>query len=156
MLPGVEALDWAETLMRVLHAGTYWLATVGRDGSPHLVPVLAVWVDGVLHFAASDTTRKAKSLAAEARCAVGVEAEGLDLVIEGEAVRVRDEPVLRRVAEAYGRRYEWQVTVREGAFHDTEGAPTAGPPPYDVYRLVPTTAFGFGTEGVPRPTRWRF
>jgi hypothetical protein len=85
-----------------------------------------------------------------------VEAEGLDLVIEGETVKVREEPALRRVADEYARQYEWQVTVRDGAFHDTEGAPTAGPPPYDVYRLVPSTAFGFGTVGGPRPTRWRF
>ena len=111
MLPGVEPLDWAETLTRVQRAGTYWLATASRDGKPHLVPLLAVWVDGTLHFAASDVTRKAKSLAADPRCSVGAEAEGVDVVVEGEAVKVRDEAVLRRAADAYARRYEWDVTV---------------------------------------------
>ena len=53
------------------------------------------------------------------------------------------------------------VTVRDGAFHDgafhdAEGAPTAGPPPYDVYEVIPTTAFGFGTDESFSPTRWRF
>ena len=43
-------------------------------------------------------------------------------------------------------------------FQDTEGAPTAGPPPYDVYVVTPTVAFGFGTdaENWNHPTRWRF
>jgi hypothetical protein len=51
----------------------------------------------------------------------------------------------------------WHVTVRDGAFHhETGGAPTAGPPPYDVYELRSTVAFGFGTDETFVPTRWRF
>jgi hypothetical protein len=120
------------------------------------VPVLAVWVDGALHFAASDITRKAKNLAADRRCVVAVPGDGLDLVVEGEAVKERDEAILRRVADNYASNYEWQVNVRDGAFHDAEGAPTAGPPPYEIYRVVPTMAFGFGTTEPARSTRWRF
>jgi hypothetical protein len=48
------------------------------------------------------------------------------------------------------------VTVREGAFHDAEGAPTAGPPRYDVYEVAPAIVFGFATDGTFGPTRWRF
>ena len=62
---------------------------------------------------------------------------------------------LAHVAEAYDAKYGWRLTVRDGAFHDAEGAPTAGPPPYDVYELIPTTAYGFGTDGTFAPTRWR-
>lgn len=50
----------------------------------------------------------------------------------------------------------WHVTVRDGAFHGAEGAPTAGPPPYDVYEVRPATAYAFGTEEPARSTRWRF
>jgi hypothetical protein len=71
-------------------------------------------------------------------------------------VKVRDESRLKRVADAYAATYGWRVTVRDGAFQDTEGAPTAGPPPYDVYELVPTMAFGFGIDETFTPTRWRF
>ena len=31
---------------------TYWLATVRPNGAPHVMPVLAVWVDGRLFFSA--------------------------------------------------------------------------------------------------------
>ena len=73
------------------------------------------------------------------------------------AARLTDEAGLRRVAAIYAAK-GWHVTVRDGAFQDTEGAPTAGPPPYDVYVVTPTVAFGFGTgaENWDHPTRWRF
>lgn len=82
---------------------------------------------------------------------------GLDLVVEGDAIRVTDETALRRVADAYDAKYDWQGDIRDGAFFD-EGAPTAGLPPFRVYTLQPSTAYGFGTdEGhSDRSTRWRF
>jgi uncharacterized pyridoxamine 5'-phosphate oxidase family protein len=135
---------------------TYWLATVRPGGRPHVRPVLAVWVEGGLYFCAGGGTRKAKNLALKPECALTVEWEPLHLVLEGFAQRVRDADVLQRVADAYASTYDWHVTVRDGAFHDTEGAPTAGPPPYDVYEAVPRTAFGFGTDQSFSPTRWDF
>jgi hypothetical protein len=120
---------------------TYWLATVRPDGAPHV---------------RGEHTRKAINLVRDSRCVVTVEHEPLDLVLEGRAVKVRDAPTLRRVADTYARVYGWHVTVCDGASHDTEGAPTAGPPPYDVYEATPTTAFGFGTDETFVPTRWRF
>jgi hypothetical protein len=124
---------------------TYWLATAGRDGKPHVRPILAVWADGSLFFCASESTRKIKNLALDPHCSISVEWERLDLVIEGMVVKVRDESRPKRVADVYEATYGWRVTVRDGAFQDTEGAPTAGPPPYDVHELVPTMAFGFGS-----------
>jgi hypothetical protein len=137
-------------------AATYWLTTVSPDGRPHIRPILAVWVAGGLYFCAGGRTRKAKNLALKAQCAVAVEQEPLDLVIEGVAAKVCDAATLQHVADAYASVYGWHVTVRDGAFHDTEGAPTAGPPPYDVYEVAATTAFGFGTDETFSPTRWGF
>lgn len=48
------------------------------------------------------------------------------------------------------------VWVDGGMYFDTEGAPTAGPPPYDVYEAAPTAAFGFGIDETFVPTRWSF
>jgi hypothetical protein len=71
---------------------------------------------------------------------------------------MRNQAQLHRVAEAYETKYGWPVRVRGGAFH-ADGAPTAGPPPYAVYRVTPVVVFGFGTEDDrygPRSTRWDF
>jgi Pyridoxamine 5'-phosphate oxidase len=137
-------------------APTYWLATVRPDGTPHVMPLLAVWVDGGLFFSAGAGTRKARNLAVDSHCVVTVEDGPLDLVVEGMATRVGDAATLQRVADTYASLYSWRVSVRDGAFHDTEGAPTAGPPPYDVYEVTPTVAFGFGPNETLVPTRWRF
>jgi len=147
---------WAEARGHLEEAGTYWLATVRPDGRPHVMPVLAVWVDGALHFSASPTSRKAKNLARDAHCVITAGSRALDLVVEGEAAQVRNEARLHRVAGAYASKYDWHVTVRDGAFY-ADGAPTAGPPPYEVYEVTPTMALGFPTEeGTFSPTRWRF
>jgi Pyridoxamine 5'-phosphate oxidase len=157
MIPGAAPTrwDWVGEHLRQSTA-TYWLATVRHDGAPHVRPVLAVWVDGGLYVCMGPGTRKAGNLARDPRCVVTVEVEPLDLAVEGNAVMVRDEAVLARVAQAYDATYGWRVTVRNGAFDAAGGAPTAGPPPYHVYEVVPATAYGFGTDERLVPTRWRF
>lgn len=128
------------------------------DGGPHVRPVLAVWVDGALHSTTNPTARKGRNLARDSRCVITVGSDGLDLVVEGQAAKVSDEAKLQRVADVYTSKYEWPVTVRDGAFDAEYGAPTAGPPPYEVYEVTPAVVFGFGTDETfaPRSTRWRF
>ena len=145
---------WAEARGRLEGADFYWLATVRPDGRPHVAPVLAVWADGALHFVAGSSTRKARNLARASRCVITVDSGALHLVVEGEATKVSDEARLRRVAAVYASKYDWHVEVRDGAFY-ADGAPTAGPPPYEVYAVIPTTAFGFGTDESFGATRWR-
>jgi nitroimidazol reductase NimA-like FMN-containing flavoprotein (pyridoxamine 5'-phosphate oxidase superfamily) len=146
---------WPEARARLAEAQTYWLATVRPDGRPHVTPLLGVWVDGALHFVANATSRKARNLAHDAHCVITAGNPLLDLVVEGEAAKVSDDATLQRVANVYASKYGWEVTVRNGAF-DADGAPTAGPPPYEVYEVTPTTIFAFGTDETVGSTRWRF
>jgi nitroimidazol reductase NimA-like FMN-containing flavoprotein (pyridoxamine 5'-phosphate oxidase superfamily) len=147
--------EWVRQHLRRSTA-TYWLATVRPDGAPHVMPVLAVWVEGRPYVCMGPGTRKARNLARDARCVLTVEHEPLDLVVEGTALKVRDEETLRRVARAYDATYGWPVTVRDGALDAAGGASTAGPPPYDVHQVVPTTAYGLSVGEPVEATRWRF
>jgi hypothetical protein len=133
---------------------SYWLATVREDGRSHQRPIWAEWVAGTLYFS-SGNTLKSKHLARDPRCSIAIGAEGLDLVIEGKAHRVTDESELHRVRDRYADK-GWAPTVRDEAFHDILGAPTAGPPPYLVYRIEPVVAYGFPHQETDSPTRWRF
>ncbi len=146
---------WEQALARLEKAGTYWLATVRPDGRPHVVPLLAVVVDGAVHFCAHDASRKMRNLAADPRCVITASEDSLDIVVEGEASAVRDEGALRRVAEAYGAKYGWLPEVRNGGLW-ADGAPTAGPPPYRVQVLTAVKAFGFPSDDGLVPTRWVF
>jgi nitroimidazol reductase NimA-like FMN-containing flavoprotein (pyridoxamine 5'-phosphate oxidase superfamily) len=147
---------WAQARRRLAQGQWYWLGTVRPDGRPHVMPVLAVWLDGALYFVAGEATRKARNLARDAHCVMTAATEDAHLVVEGEATKLRDDAKLQQVAAAYAAKYGWHVTVRDGAFEAEYGASTAGPPPYAVYELTPRTALGFGTDETFSPTRWRF
>jgi hypothetical protein len=158
LYPGVAtgtATAWSEAACRLAAADGYWLASTRPDGRPHLVPVLAVWLDGALHFATGPQTRKGRNLRRDPRCVLSTRQPELDLVVEGVATRVVDEAVLRRVAEEYAAKYAWPAEARAGALAG-EGAPSAGPPPYEIHRLDPVIAFGFPTDEAFAPTRWAF
>ena len=156
--PATTPIEWPEVVRRFSAAPQIWISTVAADGRPSARPVLCVWVDGALHFTVGPGTRKARNLAATGRCVASVTTEGMDLVIEGTARRVTDEAHLRGVGEAYGDRHGWPVTVVDGAFEATYGAPSAGPPPYQPHVLVPERAYAFGTDEdlAPRTTRFTF
>ena len=80
---------------------------------------------------------------------------GIDVVFEGEASRVTDQPTLERLAEAY-REGGWPATVEGDAFTAPFSAPSAWPPPWQLYRLPFHTAFGVATAEPHGATRWRF
>jgi hypothetical protein len=134
---------------------THWLATVRPEGAPHVMPVGAVWLDGAFYFTAGAGTRKAKNLAHNPRCVIALAARDLDLVVEGEAVKVTDEATLQRLAAVYGAS-GWPATVRDGAYYHEFSAPSAGPPPWELYVFTPTTVFGLATAEPSGATRWRF
>jgi nitroimidazol reductase NimA-like FMN-containing flavoprotein (pyridoxamine 5'-phosphate oxidase superfamily) len=150
------ATPWAEARERLATAKVYWLSTVRPDGRPHVTPVAADWLDDALYFTTGQTERKAKNLALNPRCVVTTGCnvlEGLDVVVEGDAVRVTDEARLRRLADGYVAKYDqlFRFTVRDGAFY-LEGGETE----VLVYELAPTRAFGFGKGESFSQTRWRF
>jgi nitroimidazol reductase NimA-like FMN-containing flavoprotein (pyridoxamine 5'-phosphate oxidase superfamily) len=149
-------ISWEEAVSRLDQCETYWLATARPDGPPHVRPVLAVCVDGAVHFCTSPRSSKGRDLSRTPGCVMTASCPGMDIVAEGEARRLVDESQLRRVADAYASKYGWRVEVRDGTFQDTFGAPTAGPPPYEVYELIPSKVFGFSTDPAIAPTRWRF
>jgi hypothetical protein len=79
----------------------------------------------------------------------------MDVVLEGEAHRVTDPDVLETLAERY-RQLGWEATVDGDAFTAPYSAPSAGPPPWHLYRIVIHTAFGVASAEPYGATRWRF
>jgi hypothetical protein len=151
------ALPWSDALSHLARAGAFWLATAD-GGHPRLRPLFAVVTDGVLHFSSSPHAQKAKNLATDPRCAIAAHTDDFDLIVEGTSHRVTDLNELERVAASYRAKYEWPVTVVGDAMDAPYGAPTAGPPPYAVFRVVPSRAYAIGiTDGTnARSTRWLF
>ena len=152
------ALSWSQALTHLAQAGAFWLATTDGGGHPRLRPLFAVLTDGYLHFSSSPNAQKAKNLGQQPRCALAAHTEDFDLIVEGTVRRVTDPDDLERVAASYRDKYGWPVTVVDDAMDAPYGAPTAGPPPYAVFRVLPSRAYALGINESTnfRSTQWRF
>jgi PPOX class probable F420-dependent enzyme len=161
-------VDWGEVTSR-LDAGftqapgtggpnrhTCWLATLDADGSPHVTGIGAMWDDGSFWFETGQQTRKGRNIARDPRCTLSLATEQFDLVVEGRAERVTDPDVVAHLAQLWGA--DWPCTVDESGIELTApfSAPSAGPPPWAVYRIVARSATALATTGPGGATRFTF
>jgi uncharacterized pyridoxamine 5'-phosphate oxidase family protein len=154
---GQPPIPWsrAQELLDANDASTWWLATVRPDGRPHLTGVGAFWADGKLYFVTGSGTRKGRNLAEDPSCVLSAGLKGIDLVIEGTARRVTDQATLERMAKKFAAG-GWPATVSDRALTAPSMAPSAGPPPWDLYVLDAKTAFGVASAEPNGAMRWRF
>lgn len=145
-LDGIGDQDYADAASR------FWLATTRPDGGPHLMAVGIVWNDGRFYLSTGARTQKGRNLAHDPRCMVIIAAPGIDIEAEGEARIIRDDAELRRIAKLFD---DWGPEVRDGAFWHEFSAPSAGPPPWDVYEIRPTTIYAVASAEPHGATRWR-
>jgi hypothetical protein len=168
-LYGSPLLEWAKIANR-LERGltqapdtggpnrhTCWLATINDDGGPHVTGVGALWVDGAFWFETGEHTRKGKNIARDPRCTLSVAADEFDLVVEGDAHRVMEPATVTAMAERWAAA-GWPARVDDSGIALTAefSAPSAGRPPWFVYRITPHTATALGTVAPGGATRWRF
>jgi hypothetical protein len=157
---GSQTIPWSRPreLLAVGSLGpdvTFVLGTVRPDGRPHAAGIGAAWYDGDLYFQTGPTTRKARNIAANPACTMFGSLPGMDLVFEGEAGRVADTATLEALAAVY-RDGGWPVQVEGDAFTAPYSAPSAGPPPWHLFRLTAHTVFAVASAEPHGATRWRF
>jgi hypothetical protein len=132
-----------------------FLATTHPDGRPHLAGVGALWDEGKVYIVSGPGTRKSRNLAENPDCAVSMAFPTMDLVFEGTAERVTDEATLQRLATRYADT-GWPARVEDHAFTYDYSAPSAGPPPWNLYAIAPVTIYGVLAAEPGGATRWRF
>jgi hypothetical protein len=157
---GNEALPWSRPRERLASdtpkpAVTFFLGTVGPDGRPHAAGVGAAWLAGDVYFTSGPGTRKSRHLAATPACTMSARLSDIDLVLDGVAERVTDRATLEQVVALY-RDGGWPAEVDGDALTAPFSAPSAGPPPWHLYRLRFHTAVGVATAEPYGATRWRF
>ena len=136
---------------------TCWLATIDADGAPHVTGVGAQWVDGAFWFETGEATRKGRNIERDPRCTLSVAMKDVDLVVEGEAHKVTDPETVAAMALEWASG-GWPCRVDESGIALTAefSAPSAGPPPWSVYRLTLRAATALSTVEPGGATRWRF
>ena len=153
-LYGSPDIAWSGVLEQLEdgRAQRFWLATVDPDGRPHLTGIGARWVEGTLYFKSGARTRKSRNLERDGRCVISAELPDFDLTFTGEAVRVTEEATVRRLAELYAAT-GWPARAAGSQLEADYSAPTAGPPPWDLWTMAPQSAVGLGAGGA---MRWHF
>jgi hypothetical protein len=155
--PDVKPTPWSAATDALRDAKTYLLTTVRPDRRPHQTTVAGIWMDGVFHFGTGPSERKARNLAAgnhNVLVSVATPAwEGLDVVIEGEAVPVTDLDRLGRLVEAYATKYDdvfgFRLVDGQVQTRGAEDRPL-------FFEVRARKAFGFGKGASFSQTRWRF
>ena len=151
--PGATPTPWAEVEEILRRAEIFWISTVRADGRPHVAPLPAMWLDGVLHFSTGLAEQKARNLARNPRCILttgnNAYRHGLDVVVEGSAERVTDRSTLTRLAAMWEADLDWPYDVVEDGFaHRPDGkAPnveSGGSVPVFGVRPAKILAFGRG------------
>jgi general stress protein 26 len=155
--PNAVPTEWSVGRAGLESAELYWLSTVRPDGSPHVTPLLGVWLDGAMHFCSGPNERKSKNLAANQHCILTTgqnTLDGLDLVLEGTAEVVGGQARLEQVASTYESKYGTHFSSPDGTWSGLADAIRSAEVP--VYRVTPVTVFGFGKGGIYSQTRWGF
>jgi hypothetical protein len=157
---GSPPLEWARAhdALAVGSLGPdahFFLGTVRPDGRPHAAGVGAAWYDGDLYFKTGPATRKGRNLAQNPAVTLSAALPGIDLTIEGDAERVTDTETLEALAAIYNEG-GWPVRVDGDTFTAPYSAPSAGPPPWHLFRVTIRTVFGVAGAEPHGATAWRF
>jgi general stress protein 26 len=154
--PDMTATPWSETRKALDAAELFWITTVRADGRPHVTPLVAVWLDDALHFSTGETEQKAMNLRVNSHVVLttgcNTWTDGLDVVVEGDAVTVTDDAVLSRLAASWAHKWDgrWKYEVRDGRFYSPGGGGDAL-----VFAVAPSKVLAFG-KGTFTHTSYRF
>ncbi|MGH8934340.1 MAG: pyridoxamine 5'-phosphate oxidase family protein [Egibacteraceae bacterium] len=155
--PEATPTPWAAAREQLEAAETYWLSTVRPDGRPHVTTIAAVWIDEAVYFVTGRSERKAKNLVAGNPHVVVTTGcngwDGLDIVVEADAVPVTDADRLRRITDAFAEKYDDFFGLR---LVDGRLRAASATDELLVFEVRATRAFGFGKGESFSQTRWRF
>ncbi|MCP2341239.1 pyridoxamine 5'-phosphate oxidase family protein [Actinomadura rupiterrae] len=157
---GDAKLPWSR-VAEALDAGlplpesAVFLGTVGPDGRPHSAGIGAAECEGSLYFTSGPKARKTLRLEANPACTISARLPGVDLVLEGDAVRTTDTDEIARVAAVYAAG-GWPAEAAGDAITAPYSAQSAGPAPWYVFRFTARVAVGVALAEPYGATRWRF
>jgi hypothetical protein len=137
-----ELLPWKWAAERLKKSRQYWIATTRPDGTPHLMIIWGAWLDDSFWFSTGASSRKARNLATNPKCAIGTDDAAKAAIIEGTVEMIDAQGAeFEKFATAYEKKYAWNL--REMA--------------QPVYRFRPSVGFGlFEKKFKQTATRWLF
>jgi pyridoxine/pyridoxamine 5'-phosphate oxidase len=155
--PAAVAVGWEETTRALESAELFWISTVRADGRPHVTPVVAAWWNGAVWFATGADEQKGVNLRSNPHVVLTTGCNtwdrGLDVVVEGDAVRITDDAVLEQAAKAFHSKWDgrWTYVARDGCFRGDDGNGEAL-----VFSVTPAKVFAHAKGDPFGATRHKF
>jgi hypothetical protein len=136
---GLLPWTWAEQRLKKSH--NYWISTARPDGTPHLMIVWGLWLNGAFYFSSGAQSRKAKNLAHNPHCVIGTEMAKEAVIVEGKANSVEGKEK-SAIYKPYEKKYNFDMS-------EFKAEP--------IYRVRPIVAFGLAEKkSLKSATRWKF
>jgi hypothetical protein len=143
-------LTWDHVTGLLKDALNYWIATTSADGKPHVRPVWAAWLDGVLYFDGHPATGWGRNIIRDPRISVQVEAGDEVVILEGvvEDIPQAEAELAARIAEGFDAKYATKYNFK------------SDPGPWrerGLWSLRPQKVLAWDVAIFPGSvTRWRF
>jgi hypothetical protein len=138
---GEGMLPWGWAVERFSRSHNYWLTTVRPDGTPHVMPVWGVWLDGAWYFSTGATSRKSRNLQRTPKCVVSNENAAEAVIMEGTAERLQDDAIPQQALGDYLAKYGWELDPKRGP----------------VWKVTPQVVFAMPEKLFPEGvTKWIF
>jgi hypothetical protein len=142
---GLLPWKWAEQRLRKSH--NYWITTVKPDGSPHVMVVWGLWLDGAFLFSTGSQSRKARNLAQNPRCVVSTEDAAEAVIVEGVA-EIVDVPARKVFLKKYTPKYDFDMSTMAKDILEMKEP---------VFAVRPKVVFGlYEKKFMSSATRWKF
>jgi hypothetical protein len=143
-LKGTLPWSWAEE--RLEQAITYWLATTGTDGAPHVIPIWGAWVGG-RWYVEGGPTRWQRNLRENPQMAIHIEIGDEVVIVEGSATELvaPASPLADGILDGYAK-YKQAKDYEASVDNWTEGG---------LWELQPVKAFAWSVFPDDM-TRFRF
>lgn len=150
------ATEWEDTQHALETSELFWIVTVRANGHPHLTPLVAVWHEGALYFCTGDAEQKVQNLQSNPHVILATGSiqwnSGIDIVVEGDAIQVTYEDLLKRVAQVWTTKWDgrWHYKVHNGAFRSDDATKIP------VFAVTPTKVFAYAEGPCFGQTRHQF
>jgi hypothetical protein len=145
--PDAGPPPWDQVSKILAGAELYWLTTIRADGRPHVCPLVGLWFDDRGWFVTGAEEQKALNLAAHREVALttgtNTWSAGLDVVVEGTAIRTTEPGELQRASEEYHAKYggDWPFEVKGDGLDVADGDAAGG-----LFVITPTKVLAFGKD----------
>ena len=124
-----------------------------RDGRPHVTPLPAIWLGGMLYFCTGSHEQKTKNQQSNPPLRPHSRRQPVPVWARcgrrGTAARITSPARLQRLAAIWKSKLDWEFQVTDGGFRDTDGRTAL------VFGVKPAKVLAFDKSPYSQ-TRYRF